>query len=60
MPMRALIETSVLDVTVISTLQALTLSGAANTQGHALQVGEKGRWLLTMRLAVQWACPSFP
>ena len=30
-----------LDVTVISTLQALTLSGAADTQGHALQVGEQ-------------------
>ena len=30
-----------LDVTVISTLQSLTLSGAAHTQGHALQIGEK-------------------
>ena len=30
-----------LDVTVISTLQLLTLSGAAHTQGHALQIGEK-------------------
>ena len=26
---------------MISTLQPLTLSGAANTQGHALQVGEQ-------------------
>ena len=30
-----------LDVTVISTLQSLTLSGAAHSQGHALQIGEK-------------------
>ena len=30
-----------LDVTVISTLQSLTLSGTAHTQGHALQIGEK-------------------
>lgn len=29
-----------LDVTVISTLQPLTLQGAANIQGHALTVGE--------------------
>ena len=30
-----------LDVTVISTLQSLTLAGAASTQGHALRVGEE-------------------
>ena len=30
-----------LDVTVISTLQLLTLAGAASTQGHALRVGEE-------------------
>ena len=30
-----------LDVTVISTLQSLTLTGAASTQGHALRVGEE-------------------
>ena len=30
-----------LDVTVISALQSATLSGAANTQGFALQVGEQ-------------------
>ena len=30
-----------LDVTVISTLQSLTLVGAAATQGHALRVGEE-------------------
>ena len=30
-----------LDVTVISTLQSATRSGAANTQGFALQVGER-------------------
>ena len=29
-----------LDVTVISTMQALTVTGAATTQGHALSVGE--------------------
>ena len=29
-----------LDVTVISTMQALTMTGAATTQGHALSVGE--------------------
>ena len=32
-----------LDVTVISTLQSATRSGAANTQGFALQVGEQRR-----------------
>ena len=30
-----------LDVTLISTLQSLTLAGAASTQGHALRVGEE-------------------
>ena len=30
-----------LDVTVISTLQNLTLAGAAATQGHALRIGEE-------------------
>ena len=30
-----------LDVTVISTLQSLTLAGVASTQGHALRVGEE-------------------
>ena len=30
-----------LDVSVISTLQQLTLEGAASTQGHALAVGEE-------------------
>ena len=31
---------SALDVTVISTMQALTVTGATTTQGHALSVGE--------------------
>jgi hypothetical protein len=30
-----------LDVTIISTLQAATIQGAATTQGHALLVGEE-------------------
>ena len=30
-----------LDVTVISTLQDLTVAGAAATQGHALRIGEE-------------------
>ena len=33
-------QPAALDVTVISTLQRLTLQGAATTQGHALVVGE--------------------
>ena len=32
-----------LDVTVISTMQALTVTGAATTQGHTLSVGENGK-----------------
>ena len=30
-----------LDITVISTMQQLTVRGAADTQGHALMVGEE-------------------
>ena len=36
-----------LDVTVISTLQDLTVAGAAATPGHALRVGEERSWLPT-------------
>ena len=35
-----------LDVSVISTLQRLTLSGAASVQGHALRVGEERKMAL--------------
>ena len=42
-----------LDVTVISTLQPLTLQGAANNQGHALTVGEARK-----RAAHHEACHS--
>ena len=34
-------QPAALDVTVISTLQQLTLEGAASTQGHALSVGKE-------------------
>ena len=34
-------QPTALDVTVISTLQQLTLVGAASTPGHALRVGEE-------------------
>ena len=38
------LKLAALDVTVISTLQQLTLHGAASTQEHALVVGEEGSW----------------
>ena len=34
-------QPAVLDVTVISTMQQLTVQGAADTPGHALMVGEE-------------------
>ncbi len=34
-------QPAALDVTVISTMQQLTLSGASTTSGHALRVGEE-------------------
>jgi hypothetical protein len=47
-----------LDVTVIFTLQSLTLAGAEATQGHALRVGEV--YVLTTRYVCLWAWFSFP
>ena len=35
------VKLAALDVTVISTLQQLTLVGAASTLGHALRIGEE-------------------
>ena len=40
-PADSFLPSSAMDVTVISTLQPLALSGAASAQGHALQVGEQ-------------------
>ena len=46
-------QPAALDVTVISTLQQQTLSGAASVPGHALQVGEDRKMA-----AHADACPS--
>ena len=42
-----------LDIAVISTLQSSTLPGAANTEGHALHVGEERKMAAHMSPAEQ-------
>ena len=49
---------AVLDVSVISTLQQLTMEGAATVQDHALRVDENA-WLI-LQPAKQLVRPSFP
>ena len=51
-------QPAALDVTVISTMQQLTLTvrGAADTQGHALMVGEERKPM--QRLVTQYVFPS--
>ena len=46
-----------LAVTVISTLQQLTLQGAAITPGHALAVGRTGKCLCMLHNAWLWEYP---
>ena len=45
-----------LDVTVISTMQSLTLAGATSTQAHALKVGEERKMAAHNEACRSWGC----
>ena len=51
-------QPAALDITVISTLQNLTVAGAASTQGHTLSVARERLFILWP--VTQWGVSFFP